>query len=59
METIIIDGEEYQQTYENGKRVWTQEKSKDGFKTKIIFGGTKESTEEFKKFVVNAVSKCL
>lgn len=58
METIIVNGEEYQQYYdENGHRVWYQERNKRGFKIKMTMVGTKEDEEEFKRFVVDLVSK--
>ena len=58
METIIVEGEEFQQYYnEDGHRVWYQEKNKRGFKTKMTMVGTKENEEEFKIFVINLISK--
>ncbi len=58
MEIVTINGEEYQQTYnENGHRVWIQDKNKRGFKTKMVMSGTEEQEKDFKQFVINTVSK--
>lgn len=55
METVIINGYEYQQIIEDGKRILTR--NKNGFKFKTIMCGTPQQTEEFKKFVIEVASK--
>ena len=58
METVIINGEEYQQTFdENKHRILIQDRNKRGFKIKILMSGTEEKEKDFIKFVINTASK--
>lgn len=53
-----MNGEEYQQSFnEKGQRVLTCETNDRGFKIKMTMVGTKEDEEEFKRFVIDLVSK--
>ncbi|KUO75742.1 MAG: hypothetical protein APF81_17855 [Desulfosporosinus sp. BRH_c37] len=57
LETVIIDGEEYIQSYENGNRILTKQNDKDGFEIKITMENNPQALEEFKLFVVDLASK--